>query len=288
MIKLHRFAAEMKLIADSGSTKTDWRLITDTGEVLEYKSEGINPFFHTPDSVAEILGGISFDPYTHTDIDEVDFYSAGVSNTRNRILMEEGFSKVFTSAKLNIMHDLLGAARALFSNETGIACILGTGSNACLYKDGEIKMTLGGHGYILGDEGSGMHIGRKVVRDFMSDLMPDDVKELFDEEFGLSKDEISFAVYKKTFPNRYLASFSVFVNKHVEHPYFNALVDDAFMKYFERYIIQFPDYLTHPVRILGSVGYYFEPQIRKRADMYGLNIDKIIKAPIEGLVEFHK
>jgi len=278
----------MKLLADSGSTKTDWVLLTDSGEVLEYKSEGINPFFHNADSVAEVLKEISFDPYTHADIDEVDFYSAGVNNTRNRALMEQGFSKVFTSAKLNIMHDLLGAARALFSNETGIACILGTGSNACLYKEGEIKMTLGGHGYILGDEGSGMHIGRKVVRDFMSDLMPDDVKKLFDEEFGLTKDDISFAVYKKTFPNRYLASFSVFINKHVEHPYFNALVDDAFMKYFERYIIQFPDYLSHPVRILGSVGYYFEPQIRKRAEMYGINIDKIIKAPIEGLVEFHK
>lgn len=283
----------MKLIADSGSTKTDWRLLTAEGEQLQFKSEGINPFFHDADSVAKTLSEISFAPYRHADISEVDFYSAGVSNRQNRKIMEQGFAKVFTEAKLNIMHDLLGAARALFfredgKEETGIACILGTGSNSCLYKDGEIKMVLGGHGYILGDEGSGMHIGRKVVRDFMSDLMPPEVKELFDEEFGLTKDEVSFAVYKKTFPNRYLASFSVFVQKHIEHPYFAALVDDAFMKYFERYIIRYPDYPELPVRVLGSVGYYFEPQMRKRADMYGLNIDRIIKAPIEGLVAYHR
>lgn len=278
----------MKLIADSGSTKTDWRLLSSSGAMYSFKSEGINPFFHTPESVAEILRGTSFEPFAHRDIKEVDFYSAGVSNKQNRELMEKGFAKVFTSAKLNIMHDLLGAARALFQNGTGIACILGTGSNSCYYADGEIKQVLGGHGYILGDEGSGMHIGRKVVRDFMSDLMPEDVLKRFNQEFNLSKDEISFAVYKKTFPNRYLASFSVFVQKNIEHPYFAALVDDAFMKFFERYIIQYPNYKNLPVRILGSVGYYFEPQLRKRAEMYGVNIDHIIKAPIDGLVKYHQ
>lgn len=283
----------MKLIADSGSTKTDWRLLTEDGDQLQFKSEGINPFFHDADSVAETLKKISFEPYGHEDISEVDFYSAGVSNSQNRIIMEQGFAKVFTKAKLNIMHDLLGAARALFfredgPEESGIACILGTGSNSCLYRDGEIKTVLGGHGYILGDEGSGMHIGRKVVRDFMSDLMPPEVKDLFDDAFGLTKDEVSFAVYKKTFPNRYLASFSVFVQKHIEHPYFAALVDDAFMKYFERYIIQYPGYLNLSVRVLGSVGFHFEPQMRKRAEMYGLNIDRIIKAPIDGLIAYHR
>jgi N-acetylglucosamine kinase-like BadF-type ATPase len=277
----------MKLIADSGSTKTDWRLLSSSGAKYSFKSEGINPFFHTPDSVAEILRATSFEPFAHRDIKEVYFYSAGVSNIRNRKLMEEGFAKVFTSAKLNIMHDLLGAARALFQNETGITCILGTGSNSCFYDESKIKMVLGGHGYILGDEGSGMHIGRKVVRDFMSDLMPDDAYKMFNAEFGLTKDEISFAVYKKTFPNRYLASFSVFVQKNIEHPYFLALVDDAFMKFFERYIIQFPNYKEYPVRVLGSVGYHFEAQLRKRAEMYGIDIDKIIKAPIDGLVQYH-
>ncbi len=277
----------MKLIADSGSTKTDWRLVSSSGAMYSFKSEGINPYFHTADTVAKALRSASFEPFSHADIKEVYFYSAGSSNVQNKTIMDQGFAQVFTSAKVQIMHDLVGAARALFQDDSGIACILGTGSNSCLYVDGRIVQNLGGHGYILGDEGSGMHIGRKVVRDFMSDLMPKEILELFNNEFGLTKDEIAFAVYKKTFPNRYLASFSVFVQKHIEHAYFQGLVDDAFMKFFERYIIQYPKFLEYPVRILGSVGHYFEPQVRKRAEMYGIHIDHILKAPIQALVDYH-
>lgn len=277
----------MKLIADSGSTKTDWVLLDGDNKRHEFKSEGINPFFHTPETVAETLRKISFAPFSHADISEVFFYSAGTSNERNRKIMEEGFSKEFPEARLFIMHDLLGAARALFSDDSGIACIMGTGSNSCLYEGGKIAMNLGGHGYILGDEGSGMHIGRKVVRDFMSDLMPPHALAAFNAAFGLTKDEISYAVYKKSFPNRYLASFSKFVQEHIEQPYFSALADDAFMKFFERYIIQYPNYRNRKVRILGSVGYYFEPQVRRRAMVYGIDIDHIIQAPIDGLVSYH-
>ncbi len=277
----------MKLIADSGSTKTDWRLLTPDGKHHSFWSEGINPYFHTPETVAQTLRSIDFGKFTPVEIKEVYFYSAGSSTAQNKALMEKGFQTVFTNAKVNIIHDLLGAARALFQNDSGIACILGTGSNSCLYIEGKIVKTLGGHGYILGDEGSGMHIGRKVIRDFMSDLMPPDVLQLFQQEFGLSKDDISFAVYKQHFPNRFLASFSKFVQTHVEHAYFAALVDDAFMKFFERYIIQYPDYRTYPLRILGSVGYFYRPQIEKRAAMYEINIDKIIQAPIDGLVAYH-
>lgn len=277
----------MKLIADSGSTKTDWVLLDGDNQRHGFKSEGINPFFHTPETVAETLAKISFEPFAHAEITEVFFYSAGTSNERNRKIMEEGFRKEFPESKLFIMHDLLGAARALFSDDSGIACIMGTGSNSCLYEGGKITENLGGHGYILGDEGSGMHIGRKVVRDFMSDLMPPHALAAFNAEFGLTKDEISYAVYKKSFPNRYLASFSKFVQQHIDQPYFAALADDAFMKFFERYIIQYPDYRNRPVRILGSVGYYYEAQVRRRAMVYGIDIDKIIQAPIDGLVDYH-
>ncbi len=261
--------------------------MSSSGVRYDFKSEGINPFFHTPDTVAKTLRATSFEPFSHADVDEVYFYSAGTSNTHNQRIMQEGFRQVFPKAHLELMHDLLGAARALFQHDNGIACILGTGSNSCLYIDDKITMNLGGHGYILGDEGSGMHIGRKVLRDFMSDLMPEDIKELFDKEFGLSKDEISFSVYKKTFPNRYLASFSVFVQKYVDHPYFAALVDDAFSKFLDRYILQYPDYTDYPIRVLGSIGYYFEPELNKCAAERDLSIDHIIKSPIEGLLKFH-
>ncbi len=277
----------MKLIADSGSTKTDWRLVTDDGQQHTFKTEGINPYFHTSETVAQTLRTFSFGEHALEDFDEVFFYSAGSSTAQNKEIMDAGFKQVFTGAKVYIMHDLLGAARALFTEASGIAAILGTASNSCLYIDGEIKMNLGGHGYILGDEGSGMHIGRKVIRDFMSDLMPPEAQKNFVDEFGMTKDEISNAVYRQKLPNRFLASFSKFVHDHIDNPYFLAMVDDAFMKFFERTIIQYPDYQKYPMRVLGSVGHFFEPQLRHRAEMYNVKIDKIIKAPIDGLVAFH-
>jgi len=277
----------MILIADSGSTKTDWRLITDKGKKFSFRSEGINPYFHTPESIVQTLNNIDFSPYTFYDISKVFFYSAGSNTSQNVKIMEQGFEKVFVNAEINILHDLLGAARALFEDDSGIAGILGTGSNSCLFINGKIEMNLGGQGYMLGDEGSGMHLGRKVVRDFMNDLMPDDVLEQFVDEYNLTKDQITFNVYKKMFPNRFLASFSKFVNENMDHSYFQALADDAFTKYFERYIIQYPDYRKYKLRIVGSVGYHFSDLIIEMGKKYGIEVDKFIKGPIEGLVAYH-
>src|SRR5690554_1672588 len=277
----------MILIADSGSTKTDWRLIADDGEVFTFKSEGINPYFHTSATIAETLRGFSIHPFHKDSIKEVYFYGAGSSSDQNRKIMELGFRPIFPNAQINILHDLLGAARALFPSGSGIVAILGTGSNTCLFVDDEIKLSLGGQGYILGDEGSGMHIGRKVVRDFMNNLMPPDVLTLFNETFKLKKDEISYTVYKREFPNRFLASFSTFVNDHIELPYMQDIVHDAFWKFFDRYVSRYPDYKKYPLRIVGSVGFYFREQIQKQADDFGIELDKIIRAPIDGLLDYH-
>lgn len=277
----------MILIADSGSTKTDWRLLAKSGKVFSFRSEGINPYFHSAKSITETLKRFHVEPFDYADVKAVYFYGAGCSSTQNLDIMQAGFRPLFRNAEIHILHDLLGAARALFQNESGIAAILGTGSNACLYKDNEIKLALGGEGYILGDEGSGMHIGCKLVRDFMNDLMPPDVLNKFKDTYELSKEEIRYAVYKKDFPNRYLASFSPFVSKNIDHPYIAALADDAFESFFERYIIRFPDYQSYPLRIVGSVGYSFSDQIRKQADRYGIELDSIIRTPIDGLVDYH-
>lgn len=277
----------MILIADSGSTKTDWRLIALNGKVFSFKSEGINPYFHSTATITETLRRFNLQPFDHADIKEVYFYGAGCSSDRNRKIMETGFQPVFSGAKIHILHDLLGAARALFQNESGIVAILGTGSNSCLYVNDEIVLSLGGQGYILGDEGSGLHLGRKVVRDFMNDLMPPDILKLFTETYGLTKDEISYAVYKKEFPNRFLASFSTFVSDHLDHPYMQRLAEDAFMKFFQRYVSQYLDYKSYPLRIVGSIGYFFKDQIQKQADDFGIKLDRIIRAPIDGLLEYH-
>ncbi len=277
----------MILIADSGSTKTDWRLIANNGKIFSFKSEGINPYFHSSTSITRTLERLNIQPFNFSDISKIFFYGAGSSSAQNREIMELGFQPIFKNAKIHILHDLLGAARALFKENSGIAAILGTGSNSCLFLNGKIEQTLGGQGYILGDEGSGMHIGRKVVREFMNDLMPPDILEIFKATYGLTKDEISFSVYKKDFPNRFLASFSTFVHDNIDHPYILGLADDAFMKFFDRYIIQYPDYQKYLLRIVGSVGFYYKSQIQKQADRCGIILDNIIRAPIDGLVNYH-
>lgn len=277
----------MKLIADSGSTKTDWRLIVSPVEIYAFTTEGINPYFHSVESIAATLLRIDMGPHAITDVSEVYFYAAG-ANTRATIsILRRGFEHAFSEAKIHIMHDLLGASRALFNGESGIAAILGTGSNSCLFIDGEVRVNLGGHGYILGDEGSGMHLGRKVIRAFMNDLMPADILGRFTEAYDYTKDDITYYVYKEAFPNRFLASFSRFVGDHIGHPYIDALIDDAFTKFFERYIIRYDDYQDHPLRIVGSIGRYFESPLRLCAERYEVRIDRVLQAPIDGLIEYH-
>ncbi len=278
----------MILVADSGSTKTDWRLLTPEGQELSFHSEGINPFFHTRLSVSEILLNITLPLGHFDDVSAVYFYGAGCSTEKNVKLMKDGFSTVFRRAEIHILHDLLGAARALYHSSDGIAGILGTGSNACLFENGEITVQLGGAGYILGDEGSGLHIGRKVIRDYINHLMPEKFERLFEQAYPISRQEIVDAVYKKPMPNRFLASFSRFASEHISSPYMQSLVDDAFEKYFDRYIVKFPNYRQHKLRIVGSVGFVLRDRLEIQAKRVGIELERVIKAPIDGLVEYHR
>lgn len=277
----------MKLIADSGSTKTDWKLVVSPENIHGFSGEGINPYFHTEDSVFETLKKLDMGPYGFSDVREVYFYAAGANTEPTCAILQRGFRRAFEEAEIFIMHDLLGAARSLYNGESGIAAILGTGSNTCMYRDGIIVRNRGGHGYILGDEGSGMHLGRKVVRDFMNDLMPADIRGKFEESFGYTKDEITYHVYKESFPNRFLASFGRFVGEHMGDPYIDALIEDAFTKFFDRYVTKYEDYERYPLRIVGSIGHYFEKPLKAVAKNFDVRIDKILQAPIDGLLEYH-
>lgn len=277
----------MILIADSGSTKTDWRLIDAQNHIHQFSSVGINPYFHTAETVYKALGEINFNEFSPADISEVHFYGAGISADVYRQIMTSAFEKFFAGAAVHLHHDLLGAARALFINSEGLAVILGTGSNTCLYDGTNIVQTRGGHGYILGDEGSGMYMGRKLVQDFMCDLLPDDLHVNFVSRFGLTKDQISVEVYKGRSPNRFLASFSKFIYQNIGHTYCQELVVQSFRDFFERNIVQYPNYARHRMRVVGSVGYYYSNILRPIASEYGIEIDKIIETPISGLALYH-
>ena len=277
----------MILIADSGSTKTEWRLILPDGKQLTYHSVGINPYFHTADSVAAELRKINFDPYRPDQVENIHFYGAGSSTPEFVALMEQGFGQVFTGAEISIYHDLLGAARALFGRKPGVAGILGTGSNSCYYNGQEITRVKGGYGYILGDEGSGQDMGKHLVMAYLNDDLPPDLDQKFKQKYGLTPKEVEFEVYKKPFPNRFLASFSHFIGENESHPFCAQLARERLARFFDLYITRHPEIQGGVVGLIGSIAYRFRPILERLALERNIRVGQVLRSPVDGMVQYH-
>lgn len=278
----------MILIADGGSTKTNWCLLDDSNKKIYFNTEGYNPYFvDSAYIVGSLKKGLPNDlPYEK--ISEVNYYGAGVHNKEKAEIVAGAMSKVFPNAVVEIGHDLLAAARALLADQSGFAAILGTGTNTCLYDGQDITHNIDSAAYILGDEGSGSYIGKRLLRDFIRGLMPDAVAKLFYETYQLSPDEIMDNVYTKPMANRFCASFSKFVSdNHVEVQYTQAIVEDAFDAFFKNLVIHYPNYKAYSFNCIGSVAYNFRETLEATAIRYGMDVGKIIRSPIDDLVVFH-
>lgn len=276
----------MRLIADSGSTKVDWRAIHSDGSVQEIATAGINPFFQTPEQIEyelrqHLLPGIS------APVSEIHFYGAGVASADQINILKECFNKIFPNVTTNAYSDLLAAARALFNREPGIAGILGTGANSCFYDGSQIVDNVPACGFILGDEGSGAVLGKKFISDFLKRQLPSDLHSMFNQKYNLTYQSVVERVYKQPFPNRYLATFSIFLNENRDHPYVKKLLRDSFGEYFTRNIMQY-DYKNHKVSIVGSIAYFYKDIITEVASDFGIQIGKIVKSPIDDLALYHK
>ena len=209
----------MKLIADSGATKSDWVLIDKSGERMSFQLLGMNPFYIGSDKIIEILAH-DIVPFTdQKKISEVHFYGAGCSSPNKKMMIEEAIQNVFKNSRITVESDLLGAARALFGNKEGLACILGTGSNSCYYDGQTIVKTLPSLGYFFADEGSGAHMGKIFIKDYLLGNLPKKVEESFKKEFNYTRDNILDAIYNMPFPNRFLASFCDFYTDHISDKY---------------------------------------------------------------------
>ena len=273
------------LIADSGSTKTHWCLVDEGGAELHFSSEGYNPNYLTREYLVDSLRKAlpaGFDPLQVTHL---HFYGAGCSTDRYDF-MRTALSDIFVTAQIEIAMDLLASARALLGREAGLAAILGTGTNSCLY-DGEcITHNIDSLGFILGDEGSGGYIGKSLLSDYIRGCMPDDVRQLFYETYALSGDEIIEQVYTRPMPTRFCANFTKFIADH-PHPYFDELVCKAFRAFFTNIICGYPDYAKYPFHCVGSVGYHFRTLLAKVAAEFGVTLGRIIVDPMPGLVRYH-
>ncbi len=219
---------------------------------------------------------------------EVHFYGSGCSSVNKKIIIEESVQKVFPKAKILVESDLLGAARALFSDKEGLACILGTGSNSCHYNGKEIIKSLPSLGYFFADEGSGAHIGKIFIKDYLTGNLPKKIEESFKKEYNYTRDNILDAIYNLPFPNRFLASFCDYFADHLSDKYIYELITDSFREFFIQSIEKYQNYTTIPVSFVGSVAYFFEPLLRQVSAEFEVEIARIIQTPISGLIDYHK
>lgn len=272
------------LIADSGSSKTSWALVDNALKIRKSETKGINPFFMTSEEIQQLLEQEFVLP--ESPIDALYFYGAGAIPQKHAVL-HKAFSFFFNNATIEINSDLLGAARSLCQQESGIACILGTGSNSCFYNGTEITENVSPLGYILGDEGSGAVLGRKLLSDVLKNQLPKELCQAFFTQYQLSTSEILENVYRKPFPNRFMAQFTRFVSEHIAVLEISEMVNNAFRDFFERNILQYPNCFDHPINFTGSIAYVFADNLKEIGSLYGLKVGSIMRQPIEGLISFH-
>jgi len=276
----------IKLIADSGSTKAEWCLL-DGKKKRTFVTEGLSPYFLSGDQIQKILEEKLRAKMKNIEPDEIFFYGTGCSNPDNVKLVKKAIQKVFTQSAVAVDHDLMGAAKALCGNEKGIACILGTGSNSCYYNGKKIIKNSPGLGYVLGDEGSGAYLGKKVIQYFLYNTFDADLMDRFVAKFQVSSYDILDAVYKKPLPNRYLASYAIFLAENRGHYMVENIIEDGFNDFFFNHVYKYRESWTLPVNFIGSVAYGFKDVLKDMCNTYELQLGKVLQKPMDGLVKFH-
>lgn len=276
----------IKLIADSGSTKAEWCLL-DGKKKKTIFTQGLSPYFLSGEQVQTILLNELKPKMKSVEPGEVFFYGTGCSNPINVKLIKQAIQKVFPKAKVLVDHDLSGAAKALCGDEKGVACILGTGSNSCYYNGKKIVKNSPGLGFILGDEGSGAYLGRKVIQYYLYNTFDADLMDRFNAKFNTSATEILEAVYKKPLPNRYLANYAIFLAENRGHYMVENIIEDAFNDFFFNHVYKYRESWTLPVHFVGSVAWGFKDVLKEMCNSYELKLGKVLKNPMEGLVRYH-
>lgn len=275
----------MKLIAESGSTRTEWALVEDNHLVQRVFTEGLNPFFQTRREISRSVRLGLPESFFKKKLDQVYYYGAGCSSYEKKNILGASLVAQFKTP-IQVESDLLAAARGLFKCESGIACILGTGSNSCFY-DGKIVIkNVKAAGYILGDEGSGAVLGKLFLADLLKGLAPKELASEFHEKFRISANDVMESVYNLPFLNRFLGTIAYFLGDYMDNEYVYNLLTNNLRSFFNRSVCQY-DYMNYPIRFVGSLAYAYSDTLRKVAREFGVEIDVIEETPMNGLIEFH-
>lgn len=278
----------MILIADCGSTKTDWVLLNGSERVAQVFTQGMNALLLSEDQMADIIAKELMPHISADDVTEVYYYGAGCINAEINSAVERAIRRNMPKAgAVEINTDLLAAARALCGNKPGIACILGTGSNSCYYDGEKIVDNVSPLGYILGDEGSGAVLGKRLVGDVLKRQLPAHLEEEFYKTFNLDRGAIIQKVYREPGGNRFLASLSPFLSKNIEEPAIHRLVLNEFKAFFVRNVENYANYKELPVNFVGSVALHYRSVLEEAASALFITIGTVIKSPMQGLVKYH-
>ena len=275
----------MKLIAESGSTRTEWALVEDNRLIQRVFTEGLNPFFQTRREISRSVRLGLPEPFFRKKLDQVYYYGAGCSSHEKKNIMGASLVAQFKTP-IQVESDLLAAARGLFKCDAGIACILGTGSNSCFYDGKIIVKNVKAAGYILGDEGSGAALGKHFLSDVMKGLAPKDIITDFLDKFRITTNDVMESVYNRPFPNRFLATVSYFLADYLDNDYVYNLLRDNLRNFFTRNVCQY-DYQNYPIRFVGSIAHNFSDVLDEIAQGFGVELDVIEETPMNGLIEFH-
>lgn len=278
----------MRLIADSGSTSTDWHLINSEGKIEEYHSIGLNPYFLSKSDIEKAVRDELLSAFDANEVDEVFFYGAGCSSNEKCDQVRDALSSVFTSANIEVNHDLLGAARAALGKSEGIVAILGTGSNSALYDGQKVVENIPSLGYVLGDEGSGAHMGKKLLKAHLSGKLDSTISEKLKSEYNLSRESVLDAIYTQARPNTYLASFAKFISENRENSQVDGIARTPINNFFERHICHYSGFENQTLGFVGSIAHYFSDIIRDISAEKGIELGKIVVKPIVELVEYHR
>jgi glucosamine kinase len=275
----------MILVADSGSSKTDW-MGYSSGKRIEFSTQGINPYFLNAQDIFRIFSKMKELEDMAPEVREIYFFGSGCSSPDKHEVISNGLSLFFTKAFISVENDLIGSAYATCGDKKGITCILGTGSNVSYFDGATLHESNYGLGYILGDEGSGSFFGRKMITSYLYHQMPEELSLQFGQQFKADKETVITNIYQQPFPNTYLAAFSRFMYQHKAHPFIVKILSDGFQEFIDTNIKHFKGYKELDCHFVGSIAFYYQDILREMCAQNDIHVGKILQKPIEGIYKY--
>ncbi|MDE3248867.1 MAG: N-acetylglucosamine kinase [Bacteroidota bacterium] len=275
------------LLADSGSTKCEWCLLHEGRKKIIF-TQGMSPYFLNSEQVQAVLRNELLPKLKAAKVSRIYFYGTGCLDPANARMMKTAIGKVFTGAKVQVENDLAGIAKAVCDGRKGIANILGTGSNCCYFDGRKIVKNSPGLGYVLGDEGSGAYLGRKVIQYYLYNTFDEDLRYKFDDKYRTTREAILESVYRQPLPNRYLAGFCLFLAENRGHYMVENIIEDGLNDFFFTHLCKFSESWKYPVHFVGGVAWGFRDIVKELCSSYEFELGKILKNPMEGLIEYHR